>query len=95
MYIDASNATQPMSIRELIARLSRGNWTRLLDLALIATVVLAFLSDAPVFLFHVIFILLTIGAFFWKLRASVARACITQVVFQLPLKPIPEKVMRL
>ncbi len=51
-------------------------WYGLLDLALIVTVVLLVFTDATVILFHVIFILLTIGAFFWKLGPFALRAVI-------------------
>ncbi|MBI3242070.1 MAG: response regulator [Chloroflexi bacterium] len=45
-----------------------------LDLAiLVMAVLMIFLSDATVILFHFIFLLLTIGAFFWEFRSFVLR----------------------
>jgi len=88
-------ATQSTSIRDMLTGLRRGKWFVFWDLALVAIAVLLLISDARVFLFHAIFILLTIGAFFRELRAFAARASITEVVFQLPLKPIPEGVVEL
>ena len=47
----------------------------LIDLALILTAVLMFfLTDMIVFLFHIIFVVLAIGAFFWKFRTFALRA---------------------
>jgi PAS domain S-box-containing protein len=51
-------------------------WYRFLDLTLVVTAILLAFTDATVMLFHVTFILLTIGAFFWKLRPFVIRAVI-------------------
>ncbi len=45
-----------------------------LDLALVVVAILLFLSEAKILLFHLIFILLTVGAFFWNFRAFVWRA---------------------
>jgi PAS domain S-box-containing protein len=46
----------------------------LIDLALFVTAVILFLGDATILTFHIIFVLLTMGAFFWKLRAFAWRA---------------------
>gem|GEM_PF-626236 len=47
----------------------------LIDLALILTAVLMFLmTDLIVFFFHIIFVLLAVGAFFWKFRTFALRA---------------------
>lgn len=48
----------------------------LLDLALIVSAVFMFLGSQKIFLFHVIFILLTLGAFFWDFRAFAWRTAI-------------------
>lgn len=58
----------------------------ILDLALLGTAVLLIFTDAKVFFFHVIFIFLTLGAFYWRLRAFAWRAAVwvmltTLVVF--------------
>lgn len=55
-----------------ITRTSRG--LGLTDLALLVTAVLLFLGDMTVLCFHIMFVLLTFGAFFWELRAFVWRA---------------------
>ncbi len=47
----------------------------LLDLALIVTVVLLIFTGHKIIFFHVIFFLLTLGAFYWKFGAFVLRAC--------------------
>lgn len=47
----------------------------LIDLALILTAILMFfITDMIVFFFHIIFVLLAIGAFFWKFRTFALRA---------------------
>jgi hypothetical protein len=93
MHIDASNATQPTSICDVVATL----------------------SDAGVFPFPVVLILLTIGASFWRIRASVflgsmpalftllATAVAAAVAAPIgassdqtpfPLKPLPKRVFK-
>ena len=49
-------------------------WTIIIDVLLILTAGAMFVSQNIVFLFHLIFILLSIGAFFWNLRAFVMRS---------------------
>ena len=55
-------------------------WIAIIDLILIFTTGLMFLSSEIVLLFHLIFIWLSIGAFFWNFRAFVLRS-----VFWLPV----------
>jgi PAS domain S-box-containing protein len=49
-------------------------WLALLDLALLASAILLIFTDGTLFFFHVIFVLLIIGAFFWNFRAFAIRA---------------------
>ncbi len=49
-------------------------WIIIIDVLLILTTVAMFVSENIVFLFHLIFILLSIGAFFWNFRAFVIRS---------------------
>lgn len=49
------------------------NWVEPLDLALLVMVLLMAFTDATVLFFHLVFVLLSIGAFFWKFRAFVLR----------------------
>lgn len=49
-------------------------WIGFLDLALLTVAVLMFLSDATVLFFHLIYVLLTFGAFYWEFRAFTLRA---------------------
>ena len=61
----------PINFLKLI--LSR-QWIILIDILLILTTGLMFASDDIVFLFHLIFIWLSIGAFFWNFRAFTFRS---------------------
>jgi signal transduction histidine kinase len=47
---------------------------RLLDLALVITAIFMVITDETVLLFHVIFVLLSVGAFYWPFRGFVLRA---------------------
>jgi signal transduction histidine kinase len=47
---------------------------RILDLALVATAICMVVTDETVLLFHVVFVLLSVGAFYWQFRAFVLRA---------------------
>lgn len=55
-------------------------WIKLIDLAVLVTMLLFMLTSAKIFYFHAIFILLTIGAFYWQFNAFVWRASIAVVV---------------
>jgi PAS domain S-box-containing protein len=61
-------------IGDALQGLQTGRWFWSVDLALVVTAILLIFTEATVFLFHVIFILLTVGAFFWNLRAFALRA---------------------
>ena len=49
-------------------------WLVLLDLALLVTALLLVFTDATVLLFHIVFLLLTIGAFFWGVRGFAVKS---------------------
>lgn len=49
-------------------------WIGFLDLALFIMAALMFLSNATVLFFHVIYVLLTFGAFYWEFRSFTLRA---------------------
>jgi PAS domain S-box-containing protein len=76
MTANSSSLREVISPRHARNRPQIDPWYRFLDLALVVTSVLLVFIDATVFLFHVIFILLTVGAFFWKLRPFAIRAVI-------------------
>ncbi|RMF04446.1 MAG: PAS domain S-box protein [Chloroflexi bacterium] len=50
--------------------------TLILDVGLILTAILMLATDAVIFYFHFIFLLLTVGAFYWQIRAFTIRAVI-------------------
>src|ERR1044071_9965156 len=45
-----------------------------IDVGLVLTTILMFTTEYIVFFFHIIFVLLSIGAFFWKFRAFTLRS---------------------
>ncbi len=47
---------------------------RLLDLALVTTAICMVITDETVLLFHIVFVLLSVGAFYWPFRAFLLRA---------------------
>ena len=55
-------------------------WIKLLDLALILTVILFVSIKEQIFLFHLIFIQLTFGAFFWNFRVFLVRAVLAVAI---------------
>ena len=62
-----------MSIRGFLQMVFR-RWTFLIDLLLIITTASMLFNGPIVFLFHLIFILLSVGAFFWSFNAFAYRA---------------------
>jgi signal transduction histidine kinase len=56
---------------------------RILDLGLVATAICMVVTDDVVLLFHVVFVLLSVGAFYWSFRAFVLRAVIWVTVDSL------------
>ncbi len=60
--------------RRITSALWLSRWLALIDLGLVVTTLLMALTPATVLLFHLIFVWLTLGAFFWKFRAFVVRA---------------------
>jgi len=76
MDTNASNAAGTPLTRRIWNVLQAEPWFGLLDVALVATALFMLLTNAVVLFFHVIFLLLTFGAFYWKLRAFVLRAAL-------------------
>ncbi len=77
------NNTASKPISRLLKQIASSNflqalqierWFILLDVALLVTALLLIFTTAKVFFFHVIFVLLTFGAFFWKFHAFALRA---------------------
>ncbi|MDH3676221.1 MAG: PAS domain-containing protein, partial [Anaerolineae bacterium] len=66
-----------------------GGWYLLLDLALFVTATLMIVTSTTVVYFHIVFILLTLGAFFWRFYAFAVRAivwvAVTSVVVALAI----------
>lgn len=71
---DTARASKKNAAGNIWGELQLGGRFVPLDLALLATAVLLILTDAKVLYFHVVFILLTFGAFYWKFRAFAVRA---------------------
>lgn len=71
--LDIYNATLK-NFSHLLQTLQLNNKFILLDLALFAVAILMVTTFAKVLFFHVIFVLLTFGAFFWKFQAFAVRA---------------------
>ncbi|NJM27306.1 MAG: hypothetical protein HC856_01810 [Pseudanabaena sp. RU_4_16] len=55
-------------------QLSNSRFLRLLDLALVTTALFMVITDEIVLLFHVVFVLLSVGAFYWPFRSFLLRA---------------------
>ena len=55
-------------------QLSNPRFLRLLDLALVTTALFMVITDEIVLLFHVVFVLLSVGAFYWPFRSFMLRA---------------------
>ncbi len=53
-----------------------GPWIKLLDFGLLITFLLLVLTSEKVFYFHLVFVILTLGAFYWSFRAFVPRATV-------------------
>ncbi len=51
-------------------------WVEPLDLALLMTAILMVVTDQTVLLFHIVFVLLAIGAFYWQFRSFIWRTSI-------------------
>lgn len=60
-------------------------WIKLLDLALIVNTILFLVIDEKIFLFHLLFILLTFGAFYWKFSIFLVRTSLTIAVITIGL----------
>jgi PAS domain S-box-containing protein len=61
-------------VGNLLSVLPRGRRRLLLDLALVVTAALMIFTQAVVFFFHFVFLLLALGAFYWRFRAFAIRA---------------------
>lgn len=68
------------AIGEIFDALQQPGWIRLVDLALLASAILLFITQMTVLFFHLIFLLLTLDAFFWSLRAFAVRAVLWSTV---------------
>ena len=58
------------------AAVASGRWMPLIDLALVTTAVLMLVTEYTVLWFHIIFVWLAFGAFFWKFRGFALRVLI-------------------
>lgn len=81
-----NNSRSPRLARQTVLLVYEGicrRWVLSVDLALLVTAALMFLTGRTVLFFHGIFLLLTIGAFFWELREFAGRAVfwVTVVTF--------------
>lgn len=63
-----------LTARKILRALQIDRRFALLDLALLATALFLIFTPAKVLFFHIIFILLTFGAFFWRFRAFALRS---------------------
>jgi len=71
---NTDRSSPKVSFNTIWKALQIDRWFALLDLALLASAILLIFTDGTIFFFHVIFVLLTIGAFFWNFRAFAIRA---------------------
>ncbi|MEZ4615460.1 MAG: PAS domain S-box protein [Caldilineaceae bacterium] len=60
-------------------------WLKLVDFALCASILLLIFTEQKIFYFHLVFVLLTFGAFYWQLQGFVLRAGIYVSVITLTL----------
>ncbi len=91
---NTDRSSQKVSIGNVLKVLQTDRWLALLDLALLASAVLLIFTDGAIFFFHVIFVLLIIGAFFWNFRAFAIRAgtWVTVVVAVLLFKVLAGEI---
>lgn len=59
------------------AMINHLDWIKVIDFSLLLTSLLLLLGHAPIFYFHLIFVLLTLGAFYWRLYAFIWRIALT------------------
>ena len=69
-----SRPSQENVIRKVMKALQIDRRFVALDLALLVSILLCVVTDATIFFFHLVFLLLTLGAFFWKFHAFVVHA---------------------
>lgn len=74
--IDSNGASKKLSLANLVKTWQMDGWFIFLDLALVVTALFLIFTSAVVFLFHLVFLLLTLGAFYWKYHSFAARAII-------------------
>ncbi|MEW5958660.1 MAG: PAS domain S-box protein [Chloroflexota bacterium] len=78
-----------VAIGKVLKTLQIEGWLVTLDVALLAAVLLLIFTESKVLFFHLIFVLLTFGAFFWKFHAFALRAilwvAVTAVVVSLTI----------
>jgi PAS domain S-box-containing protein len=79
--IDETNETWNAAFENLVAllrrqgmRLAPNHWALLLDVAWITLLGLLMLGGEPILFFHLLFVVLTLGAFYWTFKAFVLRA---------------------
>ncbi|MCX6045656.1 MAG: PAS domain S-box protein [Chloroflexi bacterium] len=71
-----SDEVASTAVKDLWGSVYPGAWIKLLDFALLITFLLLVLTGQKVFYFHLIFVILTLGAFYWQFHAFLPRATI-------------------
>ena len=74
--MDTDTSSKKVTTSNVLKDLQIDRRFALLDLALLASGILLIFIDGTIFFFHLIFLLLTAGAFFWRFRAFAIRTLI-------------------
>ena len=76
MLTSRADAFKSIISENISSCLQTGPWLKFLDLALLLNTLLLVLTDAKIFYFHLVFFILTFGAFYWPFRTFVLRSSI-------------------
>jgi len=76
MLTSRADAFKSIISENISGCLQTGPWLKFLDLALLLNTLLLVLTDAKIFYFHLVFFILTFGAFYWPFRTFVLRSSI-------------------
>ena len=74
--VEPSTAILWQSIRRFVS----AHWLQFVDIAWLGTLFLLMVGDAKIFYFHLLFVVLTFGAFHWSLRDFMWRALIAVTI---------------
>ncbi|MFN8486064.1 MAG: PAS domain S-box protein [Caldilineaceae bacterium] len=80
-----SDLFHPRLTKHIFPLLGAIDWVKLLDLLLLITLVLLLFTSEKIFYFHLVFVFLTFGAFYWQLRAFTLRSSVYVTATMLAL----------